>query len=245
MRKKATNKVVASFLTVGLLTGGSLFASVPAAHAQEVQVTRNISVTGVGSISIDPDVAYLQVGVETDAKTAKEAQEKNAKIFATVEKVLKQDGLSDKEVQTIQFSTNPQYNYDDKAGPVLTGYKSQHIIKVTYHNLNKIGNLLDKLSEAGANRIDTVQLSTDKQAQYEGQALTLAVQNAKAKAEALAKEAGVTVKKVLTISESNAAERPYMLAKSEMSLQDSPRGSSISTGQIKVETTVTVQFEIE
>ncbi|XOS91987.1 SIMPL domain-containing protein [Brevibacillus laterosporus] len=170
-------------------------ASVPAVHAQEAQIIRNISVTGVGSISIDPDVAYLQVGVETNAKTAKEAQEKNAKIFAAVEKVLKQEGLSEKEIQTIQFTTSPQYNYEDKAGPVLTGYQSQHIVKVTYRHLDKIGNLLDKLSAAGANRIDSVQLSTDKQAKYEGQALTLAVQNAKAKAEALAKASGVTVKK--------------------------------------------------
>ncbi|MED1664055.1 SIMPL domain-containing protein [Brevibacillus laterosporus] len=246
MRKKAMNKVVASFLTVGLLTGGSLLASVPAVHAQEAQIIRNISVTGVGNISIDPDVAYLQVGVETNAKTAKEAQEKNAKIFAAVEKVLKQEGLSEKEIQTIQFTTSPQYNYEDKAGPVLTGYQSQHIVKVTYRHLDKIGNLLDKLSAAGANRIDSVQLSTDKQAKYEGQALTLAVQNAKAKAEALAKASGVTVKKVLTISESNVIERPYMLAKSELSMQDSAaRGSSIAPGQIKVETTVSVQFEIE
>ena len=106
--------------------------------------------------------------------------------------------------------------------------------------------MLDKLSAAGANRIDSVQLSTDKQAKYEGQALTLAVQNAKAKAEALAKASGVTVKKVLTISESNVVERPYILAKNELSMQDSAaKGSSIAPGQIKVETTVSVQFEIE
>ena len=87
---------------------------------------------------------------------------------------------------------------------------------MTTRDLNGIGQLLDDLSASGANRMDGVQFDTEKQDQYELQALEKAMANAKAKAETLAKAAGKQLKGVLTISQNSANSGPIFIGKGEM-----------------------------
>ncbi|QHT58907.1 SIMPL domain-containing protein [Paenibacillus lycopersici] len=210
-----------------------------------------ITVAGTGKIDAAPDVAYLNVAVEARAATAKEAQSKNATQFAGLTKLLYDTYKTDKkDVKTTGFSVQPEYEYNSKDGTSkIKGYLAVHNIQVTTRNLDGIGKLLDDLSASGANRVDGVQFDTEKQEQYELQALDKAMANAKAKGEALAKAAGKQVKEVLTITQNSANSGPIFYGKAEMAAATNAAADSASTsvqaGEITISTDITVVYEMQ
>lgn len=236
---------------VGSLLGANggndnVYALEAAANVQKGLIT----VSGEGKLQAAPDVAYIQLGIETRAATAKEAQSKNATKFAALKKVLYETHkLAAKDVQSTGFSVQPDYQYNNKDGTSkIVGYISTHSIRITTRDLEGTGKLLDDLSAAGANRVDGIQFDTEKGDQYELQALGKAMENAKAKAEALAKAAGRQVKGVVNISESNVSSPipyygNYNLAKNEAA--DTAAPTSIQSGEISLSSNVTVVYEMQ
>src|ERR1700704_336025 len=68
-----------------------------------------ISVTGEASISAPPDLAQIDAGVASDAKTAREASEANNAAMGKVLAALKSAGIDEKDYQTSRLSLQPQY----------------------------------------------------------------------------------------------------------------------------------------
>jgi uncharacterized protein YggE len=212
---------------------------------------QTITVTGDGEMKAAPDVAYLNLAVETRAATAKEAQAANAKQFEALKKVLFTTYKMDqKDVQTTGFYVQPQYRYNEKDGTnKITGYVATHSVQITTRDLANIGKLFDDLSAAGANRIDGVQFDTEKKEQYEAQALEKAVANAKVKAEALAKAAGRQLKGVISIAQNGTNAQPLIYDKmqvmNESAASADRAATSVQTGQITVSAGITVVFEMQ
>ncbi|WP_219834932.1 SIMPL domain-containing protein [Paenibacillus sp. R14(2021)] len=209
-----------------------------------------ITVAGSGKIQAAPDVAYLTVAVETRAASAKDAQSKNAAQFAGLTKLLYDTyKVAAKDVKTTGFSVQPEYEYNSKDGTSkIKGYLAVHNIRVTTRDLDGIGKLLDDLSASGANRVDGVQFDTEKQDQYELQALDKAMANAKAKAETLAKAAGKQVKEVINISQNNVNSGPIFIGQNAMAAADDAgkaAGTSVQVGEITVSTDITVVYEMQ
>lgn len=208
-----------------------------------------ITVTGNGSVKVEPDVAYVRAAVSVTAKTAKEAQSGNAARFAAVKKVLTQTyKVSDKDVKTVGFYVQPQYNYTEKDGQVLTGYTSVHEIQITYRNLSAIGSLLDDLAAAGVNQMNGVSFDTEKSDLYGNQALEKAVANARGKAETLAKASGRQLKETVSISENGAVSTPYPGRIYNEAAADSAMrkaSTSVEAGQVSVEAQLTVVFSMQ
>lgn len=206
-----------------------------------------ITVGASGSIMVDPDIAYVNVAVETKGATASAAQEANAKQFAAVEKALYETyKLDKKDVKTTGFHVQPEYNYTEKDGRKLVGYTAVHQIQVNYRKLDEIGKLLDALSAAGANRIDNVQFATEKGEQYELEALKKAMTSAKTKADTLAASAGRQVKGVINIVQGAASVPPILMegaAMAKMATMDSAV-TSVQSGQIEISANVTVQYQM-
>ncbi|WP_090583456.1 SIMPL domain-containing protein [Paenibacillus sp. OV219] len=211
-----------------------------------------ITVAGSGKLQVTPDVAYVNVAVETRATTAKEAQAQNANQFAGLKKVLFTTyKMAEKDVKTVGFYVQPEYTYDQKTGESkVKGYVATHSVQITTRNLDGIGQLLDALSASGANRVDGVQFDTEKQDQYELQALEKAMANAKAKADTLAKAAGKQVKEVISISQNNVNSGPIYygqggMAKADMAASSESAPTSVETGVINVSTDITVVYEMQ
>lgn len=225
--------------------GGVVAADTPATTAPSNTVTVGAS----GSIMIEPDVAYLMVGVDAHATTASAAQQANATKFAAMEKVLYEKfGIDKKDVKTTSFYVQPEYNYTEKEGRKLTGYTASHMVQVTYRKLPDIGKVLDALSAAGANRMDGVQFSTEKKDQYELDALKKAMANADAKAGVLATSAKRTLGGVLNIVQGEVSSPPPIMMAADMAKASSNAegaGSSVQTGQIEITTSVTVQYGLK
>ncbi|MCD9025186.1 SIMPL domain-containing protein [Cohnella silvisoli] len=221
--------------------------SSPAATTPPYTVTVGAS----GSIMVEPDVAYLNLAVETRGTKAADAQQANADKFAGVEKTLYEKfAIDKKDVKTTGFNVQPEYNYTEKDGQVLKGYIAVHSIQVTYRKLPEIGKLFDALTAAGANRLDGVQFATEKNDQYELDALKKAMTNAAAKAGVLATSANRQLKGVVNIVQGDVSSNPilYVREQAKMQMNDmaaSGASSSVQSGQIEIRTQVTVQYEMQ
>jgi uncharacterized protein YggE len=209
-----------------------------------------VTVGASGSIKVEPDVAYLSLAVETRGSKATEAQQTNADKFAGVEKTLYEKfAIDKKDVKTTGFNVQPEYNYTEKDGQVLKGYIAVHQIQVTYRKLTEIGKLFDALTASGANRMDGVQFATEKNDQYELDALKKAMSNASAKANVLATSANRQLKGVINIVQGDVSSNPivYMQEQAKMKMNEMADGASTSvqSGQIEISTKVTVQYEMQ
>ncbi|PYI54554.1 SIMPL domain-containing protein [Paenibacillus flagellatus] len=216
--------------------------------AEQTAAAKVITVNGTGEMTISPDVAYISLGIRTEAETAKDAQAANAEAYTKLRAVLFDTyKLAEKDVQTSGFRVQPEYTYTDR-DPKIKGYSATQMLQVTYRDLDKLGTFLDAASAAGANQIEGVRFSTEKGQEYELQVIQKAMDNAKAKAEAIAKYAGKELKGIVAVNQGGGVAIPsqysniaFEAKSAAMDAAGAP--TSISTGELKVTTNVTVQYE--
>lgn len=238
--------MIAGALVFGLTGVSSLGSKV---YADEVQ--RNvINVVGKGEISITPDIAYLSIGVTSQAETAQAAQKANAAKMQKLNDLLKKTWkIADKDLKTTQFYVQPNYVYTEKEGQKVKGYNANHTIEVAYRDLTKIGQLLDAASTAGANSIDNVRFSVENSDQFETKVIEKAMANATVKANAIAKAANRTLGIVLVVNQGDANDsivygQREMLMNSKSSM-DAAGPTAVEAGEVKVSTQLSVQFELK
>ncbi|WP_059048808.1 SIMPL domain-containing protein [Paenibacillus senegalimassiliensis] len=246
--KPAAALAIAGAMVVGgtFLAGG--LNSPKTVNAAEASARNIVTVEGSGKLSVKPDIAYLSIGAATEAKTAKEAQAANATKIAALTKLLKDTwGIADKDIQTGQFYVQPNYSYNDQEGQQIKGYSAQHTLKVTYRDLEKVGQLLDAAAAAGANRIDNISFSTENPDQYQEQVIQKAVDDAGKKAQAIAKATGRQIGIVLSVSQGSMAtpmyRESYEMLNSAAKVAD--QSTAIEPGEIDLQTTLTVIYELK
>jgi uncharacterized protein YggE len=215
------------------------------AQAAENSVARTLMVNGKGELFVKPDIAYIQLGLETIGTTAKDAHNQNAKVFANIISGLKELNIPEKDIKTVRFNTYPYYEWNNNKQE-LKGYKVEQILQVTYRDIDKIGTLLDKVTAAGANRVDTVQYSSEKLEEYQMQALEMAIDNAKKKADRMAKKAGVQINGVQQIIENGAYANPIFVDSVRMVAEEKSMDAGASTqvypGEMRIEANVSVTY---
>lgn len=241
--------LLAGSLIVGGIGLGGVFKGPEKAYAAE-DVQRNIvSVIGKGELSIKPDIVYLSIGVNTTAETAQEAQKSNGAQIAKLTALLKTTwGIADKDIQSTQFSVQPNYSYSEKDGQQVKGYIAQHTLQVAYRDLTKVGELLDAASTAGANNIGTAQFAIEDPSAFEAQVIEKAMANADVKAAAIAKAAKRSLGQVVTVTQNDDGNNPVVyLETSAMSkaVADSSGGTTVEPGVVKVSTQLSVIYELK
>jgi uncharacterized protein len=202
-------------LAVGALVVGGCAPAVLAAPAPGEAVSRTITVVGQGEVKAKPDIATVNLGVEVTAPTVSEAMTEANAHMKTILAAMKALGIADKDVQTSNFSINferqnPSVPLAAEAtsgvkteGPQTPAgfYRVNNMIQVTIRDLNKVDDVLDAAVEAGANNVWGVSFGLDNTEALEVQAREKAVEDARSRAESLAKLNGVAVGDVMAISE--------------------------------------------
>lgn len=216
---------------------------------------RSVTVTGDGELKIKPDIAFLSLQVQSKGPDAKGAQEKNAREMARVEKILREDfKLEERDLQTTSFWVNPEYRYEQASGKqIFTGFTVTHGLRAKVRKLEKLGEMLDKLSGKGGPEANVslqgVSFDTDKRKAYEVQALESAMNDAKERAEALAKFSGRKLKGVIRVSDSLLSAPPPLLRgrmmKGEAAMMAAEVGTSVQAGEIEIHSTVNVEYELD
>jgi uncharacterized protein len=162
-----------------------------------------ISVTGEATISVAPDLAQIEAGVTSDAKTAREASEANNAAMSKVLQALKSAGIDAKDIQTSRLSLQPQYAPNRTPGMVV-GYHAGNHVTVRLHDVTKVAGTIDTLVGAGATDIGGINFMVSQASKLLDDAREQAVADARRKAEIYARAAGVTLGTPLSISEEGA-----------------------------------------
>jgi uncharacterized protein len=162
-----------------------------------------ISVTGEATISVAPDLAQIEAGVTSDAKTAREASEANNAAMGKLLQALKAAGIDAKDVQTSRLSLQPHYA-PNRSPATVTGYRAGNHVTVRLRDVAKVAGTIDTLVGAGATDIGGINFMVSQASKLLDDAREQAVADARRKAEIYARAAGVTLGAPLSISEEGA-----------------------------------------
>ena len=221
-----------------------MFAAALPARADDTKPApeARIIVIGEGSISAAPDHARITSGVTTRAKTAKEASDANAKAMAAILAALQSAGIEQKDVQTSRFSVQPVYT---SPGPNmeqrLTGFSVSNQVSVTIRQIDKVGDILDRLVTTGATDAGNVEFLHAEQSKTLDRAREAAMVDARRKAELYAHAAGLTLGDIAWVTEDSSAPlfAPKVAMRAAM-----PGGAPIATGEDTLQVRITVGYEI-
>jgi uncharacterized protein YggE len=213
------------------------------AEAQQPQSERqaNIVVVGEGSISAAPDYAQITAGVTTKAKTAKEAADANAKLMTAVTAALLDAGIAQKDIATTRFSVQPVYATQANTEPKLTGFSASNQVAVTIRQIDKVGEIADRMVAAGVTNINNLVFLHSDTSKLLDRAREAAVADARRKAELYARASGVALGRVVWIYE-NSTYTPF--AAMDGSFRAKAIATPIASGEDTLRVEITVGFDI-
>ena len=229
---KHRTALAAVALAGALLTAPALAQVIPPAA---------ISVTGEASVSVPPDLAEIDGGVTSEAKTAREASEANNAAMGKVLQALKGAGIEEKDIQTARLSLQPQ-SAPNRSGPsAIAGYRASNRVTLRVRDVTKVASVIDTLVGAGANEIGGINFVVSQASKLLDEARERAVADARRKAEIYAKAAGVTLGAPLSISEEgNSAPAPYRRMAAGMAVS-----APVAQGEETLQVTVSVSWAIK
>ncbi|NYZ73572.1 SIMPL domain-containing protein [Candidatus Micrarchaeota archaeon] len=265
--------IAALLLAIGMIVGAYLLAqgdyapnvnvanqpSNPNVYVSSTPPEHVISTSATATEKVAPDLLQIQIRVQTEAANAKDSQADNADVMADLRAKLKNEGVKDEDIQTVQYSVDPIYDsnymcdrdgynchYDSK----LTGYRTTQVLSVELSDLDKGGDVIDAAASAGTNQtfVDYVSftLKDETRSEVVKDLLKEASEEAKSKAQNMASGLGVSLGKPLSASESTYY--PYYSNYKTYAAYDSEMAAGaptvLSEGQIEVSATVSVGYEI-
>jgi uncharacterized protein YggE len=217
------------------------------------KVVNTIVVSGKGEVVVKPDIATVSFTVTEENLDVGVAQDTVNKTVAQVVDYAKTQGIDGKDIKTTGYNIYPRYNYvNATAYPynqgtrVLAGYDVSQSIEVKIRDLTKAGKIVSGLGEFGVKDMSGLNFSVDKQDEITKQARDLAIADAKADAEKIAKGLGVKLVKITSFSESGNYPYPVMYAKaSAVGMGGAVSDAVLPTGENTITSNVSVTYEIK
>jgi len=207
---------------------------------------RTIQVSGSGEAHAAPDYATLSLAIETHAKTAAEAAERNAELAQKINQALAQKLDGKGKISTGGYSLDPEYsNTQGNERPRIEGYQAQNSITVETASLDLMGPLIDTAIAAGANRVNSLDFSLRDNTKARNDAIASAAQDAQAQAQALATSLNVKLGPIISAS-TESEERPVpMMAMTRMNSEMASAPTPVNPGDVSVPATVSLTYAIE
>ncbi|HUW71639.1 MAG TPA: SIMPL domain-containing protein [Candidatus Humimicrobiaceae bacterium] len=255
---KEKNECLLGFVLVIL---GVFLISLIISEAVDIQnkITKTentITVSDTGEIYAKPDLALTTFSVVNEAKTVAEAMNENTKKMNVVIESVKNQGVEDKDVKTIDFNIYPRYEWYQPEcltypcparRRVLVGYEIRQSLQVKIRDMTKIGDIIQEATDAGANQVGDLQFTIDKQDELKAQAREEAIKKTKTKAQELASQLGVKLVRIVNFNEGVSTPYYYDYALKEVvgmgGGEEAPQ-PQIETGENKISVTVTITYEI-
>jgi uncharacterized protein YggE len=212
-----------------------------------------IWVNGTGEVSVTPDIAILQVGVEAQEATVSEAMADTSEAMDRVMKALTDSGVKKEDIQTQYFNIRQRTRWDDFTDEeIITGYRVTNTVTAKIRDIENVGSIIDSVVAAGGDliRIDDLSFTVEDPTIYYDEARQEATDDAKAKAEKLAEQTGVNLGDPTYISESAYTPLVYGGLTYGMAEAAVPAPAPviieplISPGEVKVTLTVQIAYSI-
>lgn len=231
-----------------------------------VPATNTISVMGHGEHFAAPDIATFTYSVVSEKASVADAQTDATQKANAAMAYLKSAGVEEKDIQTINYSVTPQYDYRQAVCPavepamsaratsisycppgkqVLRGYEVRQTTRVKVRDTKKAGELLTGVGSKGATEVSGLQFTFDDPKMVETKARDKAIADAKQKAEVLAKQLGVSLVRVVSYNEVGGprAYEAYGMGGGVASKVAAP-APDIAVGENQTTSNVSITYEI-
>lgn len=208
-----------------------------------------ITITGRGTLNAEPDIAVVSAGAVTEGRTARAALDANTKIMADTFAALRAMGVAERDMQTSRLTVEPRYTHFDSSNgerrpPRIDGYSVSNQLQVRVRDLTIIGEVLDALISAGVNQMGGLSFAVDEPQAMYMQAREAAVEDALAQAQLLTRAAGVSLGRVISISQNQAQQRRPQPQMARMMAMDSAEAVPVATGEQELAASVTITWAI-
>jgi len=223
-------------------SGGPTYVTTQFAESQ-------IQVSATGTSAQLPDVATVSAGAISEGKTAREAMIGNATKMTAVFDALIDAGIDEKNITTSQLSLQPRYSYErnqqGRNTPRIDGYEARNTVTVKSYDIEDVGVMLDALVKAGVNNINNVQFSVKDPKAAKAEARDAAIKEAREKAQAMAKAAGLKLGDLTSLSESGGGFSPRPLQQYSRAVTSESISTPVSAGEQTLSVSVNMIYEIK
>ncbi len=160
-----------------------------------------VSVSGRGTVSYEPDVANITMGVQVDKvnRADQALTQLNEKINSVI-KAVEEIGVTKENIKTQNYTLYPQYDWINNV-QTPGGYNASQllVVKVTNLSVNKdlVSQVIAAATKAGVNQIQGVTFDSSKLEDLKQEARLKAIADAKNKAGSIASNLGVRLGKVI------------------------------------------------
>lgn len=215
--------------------------------------TPTLTVAGTGSLTVAPDTAFVTVGMETAGQSLLQAQAQNSAVMQKVMERFRALKIEKERIQTSSFTVTPQYRPSPKrpsdpppAPPEIIGYRISNTVTVEVRDLEKVAVVIEGALTAGSNHFQGLQWALRDEQPARLSALRIAAAKAREKAMTLSEALNVKLVRLVTVNEAGYVVRPMPYAGLSMRAMEAAGAEPpISSGEMKVEATVTLVYEIK
>ena len=226
------------------------FPVVTLAHDETKPETPTLTVSDTGTVTRTPDTAFVMFGVDTSGKSLPDAQKRNGAVMSKVMDRLRELQIDKERIQTSSFTVSPQYrplpNRPVDAPPVspeIVGYVVSNMVTVEIRALERVGTVIEEVLKAGANNFQGLQWGLRDEQSVRLSVLKQAAAKAREKAAILSDALHVKLARVLSATEGGHIVSPAA-PMARMAMEASAGDVPISPGELKIEATVTLVYEI-
>ena len=222
----------------------------PASNAQQAQMPMPaiqgtlLSVSAEGKVEGRPDMATINLGVQTEAQTAQAAVQANAQRMNALLSALRRAGIAERDIQTSNVSVNPQQQYRENQPPLTTGYQANNTVTAKIRNIDNVGRVIDASVGAGGNTVNGVYFSYQNPDAQMDIARRNAIQEARRRAGIYADALQMRVARVVAVQEGGGYSPPVPMPMARMAAQADSAPTPVEPGQIETTANVSVTFEL-
>lgn len=203
-----------------------------------------LSVSAEGKVEGRPDMATINLGVQTEAQTAQAAVQANAQRMTALLAALRRAGIAERDIQTSNVSVNPQQQYRDNQPPIVTGYQANNTVTAKIRAIDTVGRVIDATVAAGGNTVNGVYFSYQNPDAQMDAARRNAIQEARRRAEIYASALNMHVTRVVAVSEGGGYSPPVPMPMMRMAAQADAAPTPVEPGQVETTANVSVTFEL-
>ncbi len=249
MRKSIIGLSIAAILALTLVFTGCSGAGTVTVNGLSSQ-QQGIWVNGSGEVQVEPDIFNLSLGIVSQEDTLSAAQAATATAMEKVLDALKDNGVAEKDIQTSRFNVRQVTQWNrEKEENVVTGYEVSNMVSVKVREIDQAGAVIDAVVAAGGDltRINSMGFAIDDDSEYREQARELAAEDAKARAEQLAKLSGVKLGQPTYVTETSYSPPVIYRSYAEAApvSMDGGAQTSIIPGELTVTVSVQIVYAIE
>lgn len=224
-------------------------AAAPAAYAQSATDAAfratTLSLSAEGETLASPDMATINIGVQSEAPTAQAAMSANSAKMNAVVAAIRAAGVAERDIQTSGLNLNPQYVYEPNQSPRLTGYQASNTVTIRLRDLARVGPVVDATVSSGANTINGITFGLQNPDAAENSAREDAVKALTAKAELYARATGYRISRLVSLSESGGyTPSPPVPMMARAVAMDAGGSTPVAGGELSVRMNVSATYEL-